>query len=317
MPIALLSVSDKTDIVELARGLASRGFSLVSTGGTAQVLTAAGLHVTSVSELTGFPEMMDGRVKTLHPAIHAGILARRDRPDDIAALAAARHRPHRRRRRQSVSVCGDGPAGRTSTSTTLVEQIDIGGPSLVRAAAKNFRDVLVVVDPRDYRGLLAAIDEGPTLALRVDLMRRAFAHTAEYDETIARTLGDVKVRGEGFEPFASPAERSRDVLQLSLSKIQDLRYGENPHQRAAWYRTSAAASGLGRATVLQGMELSYTNLLDLDAAMRIVLEFDVPAAAVVKHTNPCGVAIGRDDRRRVRAGARRGPSERVRRRLSR
>jgi phosphoribosylaminoimidazolecarboxamide formyltransferase/IMP cyclohydrolase len=325
MPRALLSVSNKTGIVDLGRGLARRGFTLISTGGTARELSAAGLAVGSVSDLTGFPEMMGGRLKTLHPAVHGGILARRNRPDDLAAIASQGIDPI------DVVVVNLYPFAETAkrpgvTFDDLVEQIDIGGPSLVRAAAKNFRDVLVVVDPSDYPRLLAAIDEGPTPAFRFGLMRRAFAHTAEYDGAIARALAGVEVRGDRFERPVSPSDAAPAALPLSLSKIRDLRYGENPHQRAAWYResyggsgfppslrfaevrdpagalaeaagaergdASRAFSGFGDATLLQGKELSYTNLIDLDAAARIVLEFDVPAAAVVKHTNPCGVAIG-------------------------
>jgi phosphoribosylaminoimidazolecarboxamide formyltransferase/IMP cyclohydrolase len=172
----------------------------------------------------------------------------------------------------------------------LVEEIDIGGPSLVRAAAKNFRGVLVVVDPADYERLLAALDEGPSLGLRFDLMRKALAHTAAYDTAISQTLAEVSVNGADFERAPSGPLGTR--ASLSLEKIRDLRYGENPHQRAAWYGAGASASGLGAATILQGKELSYTNLLDLDAASRIALEFDEPAAVVIKHTNPCGAAIG-------------------------
>src|SRR6185369_8449707 len=180
MPRALLSVSDKTGIVDFGRGLAARGFELVSTGGTARVLTDAGLTVTGVSDLTGFPEMMDGRVKTLHPALHGGILARRDHPDDLAALE--RHGLGL----VDIVVVNLYPfvkaaANPATPFDALVEEIDIGGPSLVRAAAKNFRGVMVVVDPADYHGLLQAIDEGPTLRFRFDLMRKALAHTAAYD----------------------------------------------------------------------------------------------------------------------------------------
>ena len=187
MPRALLSVSDKTGIVDLGRGLAARGFELVSTGGTARALADAGLAVTSVSDLTGFPEMMDGRVKTLHPALHGGILARRDRPDDLAALA--RHGIGL----VDVVVVNLYPFAKAASNPAtpfdaLVEEIDIGGPSLVRAAAKNFRGVLVVVDPADYPRLLAALDETPSVAFRFELMLKAFAHTAEYDTTIATTL---------------------------------------------------------------------------------------------------------------------------------
>src|SRR5215468_2377216 len=194
MSRALISVSDKTGVVELARGLASRNYEIVSTGGTARTLADAGLRVTNVSEITGFPEMMDGRVKTLHPALHGGILARRDRPDDLAALE--RHAIGL----VDVVVVNLYPFAKAAANPAtpfdgLVEEIDIGGPSLVRAAAKNFRDVLVVVDPRDYDEVLAALDRksGPSLALRFDLARRAIAHTAAYDTTIASTLTEFRV----------------------------------------------------------------------------------------------------------------------------
>jgi phosphoribosylaminoimidazolecarboxamide formyltransferase / IMP cyclohydrolase len=302
MPRALLSVSDKTGVVDLGRGLASRGFDLVSTGGTARALTGAGLPVVSVSALTGFPEMMDGRVKTLHPALHGGILARRDRPDDLAALDA-----HGLGLVDIVVVnlypFVKAAANPATPFDALVEEIDIGGPSLVRAAAKNFRGVLVVVDPADYPALLAALDNvpgGPTLAFRYELMRKAIAHTGAYDTAISATLATISLAGDRFERAAPAAPPGLGAsLDLRLEKIRDLRYGENPHQKAAWYRAAAdlasgfsRTGGLGAAEILQGKELSYTNLLDLDAAARIVLEFTEPAAAVIKHTNPCGVAIG-------------------------
>ena len=304
MPRALLSVSDKTGIVQFARGLAARGFELVSTGGTARALADAGLKVVAVSDVTGFPEMLDGRVKTLHPGIHGGILARRDHPGDLAAIARQGIQPI------DVVAVNLYPFAQTAAKPgipfdDLVEQIDIGGPSLVRAAAKNFRDVLVVVHPSDYPHVLTALDDGPTLEFRHGLMAKAFAHTAEYDATIAGTMVKatavdgrrIELRGPGASPAASRIELA-DPLELSAEKIRDLRYGENPHQIAAWYRPKGSAasgvpqSGLGAATILQGKELSYTNLLDLDAAARIVLEFSEPAAAVIKHTNPCGAAVG-------------------------
>jgi len=285
-------VSDKTGIVDLGRGLASRGFELVSTGGTARTLADAGLPVTNVSDVTGFPEMLDGRVKTLHPGLHGGILARRDRADDLAALA--KHGIGL----VDVVVVNLYPFVRAAANPetpfdALVEEIDIGGPSMVRAAAKNFRGVLVVVDPADYGQLLAALDAGPSLVFRFDLMRKALAHTAAYDTAISATLQTITVDGERFDrpaPSASP-----DHLGVSLRKVRDLRYGENPHQPAAWYAGGVGVgggAGFGGARVIQGKELSYTNLLDLDAAARIALEFEEPAATVIKHTNPCGTAIG-------------------------
>jgi phosphoribosylaminoimidazolecarboxamide formyltransferase/IMP cyclohydrolase len=291
-------------------------------------LADAGLPVTNVSDVTGFPEMMDGRVKTLHPKIHGGILARRDHADDLAS--AATHGIGL----VDLVVVNLYPFAETAKKPDvafdeLVEQIDIGGPSMVRAAAKNFRDVLVVVEPADYPQLLEVLDQTPSVAFRFELMRKALAHTAAYDTAIASTLGTIVVDGDRFDrrsrgtvevagtakavpyngaanavPYDSPAHAAPhdDTVEISLEKIQDLRYGENPHQKASWYRPSfahaghrvsgAEAAGLGNATILQGKELSYTNLLDLDAAARIVLEFDEPAAVVIKHTNPCGAATG-------------------------
>ena len=286
---ALLSVSDKAGLIDLGRALAGRGVELVSTGGTARALAAAGLPVTAVSDVTGFPELLDGRVKTLHPAVHGGILARRGRPDDLEAIGAQGIQPI------DLVVVNLYPFARTAASAAtfgeLVEQIDVGGPSMVRAAAKSFEDVLVVVDPADYGRVLAALgaDGGPDRRLRFELARKAFAHTAAYDATIAAALDAVDTSGPDFTrtPFVL-AGTIPDCLAVRASKVRNLRYGENPHQPAALY--SDDAWGFGRARVLQGKALSFTNLLDLDAAARLVLEFDEPAAAVVKHTNPCGVA---------------------------
>jgi len=290
MPRAILSVSDKTGLVEFARGLSARGFELISTGGTARTLTDHGVTVMGVSDVTGFPEMMDGRVKTLHPRIHGGILARRASPDDLAAASA-----------HGIGlidlVCVNlYPFAQTATKPDvafddLIEQIDIGGPSLVRAAAKNFRDVLVVVSPDNYPGVLAALDNdgGPALAFRFELARRAFAHTANYDTAIASTLAAIRVDGTDFLRDVHTASFAPPDLMIRARKLRDLRYGENPHQPAAWYAVEPSAA-FGAPEVLQGKELSFTNLLDLDAAARIVLEFDEPAACVIKHTNPCGAA---------------------------
>jgi phosphoribosylaminoimidazolecarboxamide formyltransferase / IMP cyclohydrolase len=301
MPRALLSVSDKTGIVDLGRGLAARGFELLSTGGTARALAEAGLRVTNVADVTGFPEMMDGRVKTLHPNIHGGILARRDHPDDLRAIAEHGIHPI------DLVVVNLYPFAETARKPgvafdELVEQIDIGGPSMVRAAAKNFRDVLVVVDPGDYYRLLDAIDKGPWLQFRFDLMRKAIEHTAAYDAQIADTLRTFALRDDQFVParVVPPGFSvfTPDMtLEISLGSAHVLRYGENPHQKGAWYRTRGHGRPRGRggfadSVVVQGKELSYTNLLDLDAAARIVLEFAEPAAAVIKHSNPCGAAIG-------------------------
>jgi phosphoribosylaminoimidazolecarboxamide formyltransferase / IMP cyclohydrolase len=292
MARALLSVSDKDGIVDFARALAARGFEIVSTGGTARALASRGVRVVSVSEVTGFPEMMDGRVKTLHPKIHGGILARRGRADDLAAieqhgiglidLVAVNLYPF-------AAVAAD-PA---SPVDALFEEIDIGGPSLVRAAAKNFRDVLVVVSPADYSVVIDELDRtgGPRDEFRLMLARKAFAHTAAYDTEIATVLSGVTAGPGGFVREGTAPGSLPERLVVGLRKLRDLRYGENPHQRAAWYESEAAARE-GSITIAQGKEPSFTNLLDLDAAARIVCEFDEPAAVVVKHTNPCGAATG-------------------------
>jgi phosphoribosylaminoimidazolecarboxamide formyltransferase/IMP cyclohydrolase len=290
MPRALLSVSDKSGLVEFARALATRGFDLVSTGGTARALQQAGLVVVSISDVTGFPEMMDGRVKTLHPRVHGGILARRGRPEDLASAAE-----HQITLIDLVVVnlypFVKAASNPDTTFDGLIEEIDIGGPSLVRAAAKNFGDVLVVVSPEDYAAVLEQLGrpDGPTREFRFDLARKAFAHTGRYDTAIASTLETVSTGPDGFVR-AAPAELP-ESLAINLRKVRDLRYGENPHQAAAWYADDPP-TGLGASTMLQGKELSYTNLLDLDAAVRIVLEFSEPAAALIKHTNPCGAATG-------------------------
>jgi phosphoribosylaminoimidazolecarboxamide formyltransferase/IMP cyclohydrolase len=279
---AILSVSDKTGLNSFAKGLVDRGVQLVSTGGTAKALADAGLPVTGVSDVTGFPEMMDGRVKTLHPKIHGGILARRHRPDDLAAIES-----------QGVELVdlvvvnlypfAKAAANPETPFDELVEQIDIGGPSLLRAAGKNFRDVLVVVDPADYPRVLDGLNQpgGPSLAFRFELMQKAFAHTAEFDALIAQTLKTIACDGGEFRRGAAAAAAQRKTL----------RYGENPHQKAEWLQ-SVAPGTAGEWAVHQGKELSYTNLLDVDAALRIVLEFTEPAATVIKHTNPCGTATG-------------------------
>jgi phosphoribosylaminoimidazolecarboxamide formyltransferase/IMP cyclohydrolase len=289
MPRALLSVSDKTGLLPLARALASRGYQLVSTGGTARTLEGAGVSVTGISDVTGFPEIMDGRVKTLHPAVHGGILARRGRSDDMATLGRHNITPI------DLVVVNLYPFAKVAATPdvafdALVEEIDIGGPSMVRSAAKNFRDVLVVVDPGDYDLVLAELERpgGPSPELRFDLARKAFAHTAAYDSAIAGTLAEFSA--PSFARVSAPSV-TPSQLTLGLRKIKELRYGENPHQPAAWYAVDPAF-GLGAAQVLQGKELSFTNLLDLDSAARIALEFSEPAAAVIKHTNPCGAAVG-------------------------
>src|SRR3954466_4928665 len=288
MPRALLSVSDKTGLIEFARGLIQRGFELVSTGGTARLLADARLPVINISAVTGFPEMMDGRVKTLHPMVHGGILARRDRPDDLAAATT-----------HGIALIDvvvvnlyhfmKAAANPALPFEALVEEMRLGGPSLVRAAAKNFPHVLVVVSPDDYPAVLSELDRpgGPSTPFRFDLARKAFAHTASYDTAIAATLATVTVADNVFS--RPPAAGLPAVLSLGLRKVRDLRYGENPHQPAAVYEGFSAYPG---GSLLQGKELSYTTLLDLDAAARIVIDFAERAAAVIKHTNPCGAATG-------------------------
>jgi phosphoribosylaminoimidazolecarboxamide formyltransferase/IMP cyclohydrolase len=288
MPRALLSVSDKSGLVEFARALATRGFDLVSTGGTARALQQAGLAVVNISDVTGFPEMMDGRVKTLHPLVHGGILARRGRADDLASAAA-----HNITLIDLVVVNLYPFVKAASNPDTpfegLIEEIDIGGPSLVRAAAKNFADVLVVVSPEDYTAVLEQLARpgGPTLEFRFELACRAFQHTSNYDGAIASTLSLYSVHDDAsFVKITPPPEQVPGEFVFHLHKSRDLRYGENPHQKAGFYESTL--------DLLQGKELSFTNLLDLDAAQRSVAEFTEPAAVVIKHTNPCGAATGED-----------------------
>ena len=283
---ALLSVSDKTGIVEFAKGLHARGITLLSTGGTASALTKTGLPVTEVGQHTGFPEMLDGRVKTLHPKIHGGILARRDIPEHIKALAdhdiatidlvVVNLYPFRE------TVARDG-----CTLDDAIENIDIGGPSMVRAAAKNWKHVGVVVEPADYPALLSALDEHHKVlpeAMRFDLARKAFAHTAAYDGAIANWLTARNEEGV--------AEDFPQSFHYHGVRVQALRYGENPHQKAAFYRDETPAAGsLSTFTLLQGKALSYNNLADSDAAWECVKALPSFACVIVKHANPCGVAI--------------------------
>ena len=282
---ALLSVSDKHGILDLARGLSSMGWEIVSTGGTARALAEAGVSVRDVSSVTGFPEMLDGRVKTLHPKVHGGLLGIRDNPshrDQMAAhgiepidLVAVNLYPF------EAAIAKPG-----ATLDEAIENIDIGGPAMLRSAAKNFRDVIVLVDPGDYAGVLAEIQKTGDLpeAARYELARKVFAHTGRYDALIASYLERQGAVGTGEMP---------SLLTLQFEKIQGLRYGENPHQRAAFYRDmTPAAPSIAAARALQGKELSFNNVLDADSALALVLEFDAPAAAIIKHNNPCGVATG-------------------------
>jgi phosphoribosylaminoimidazolecarboxamide formyltransferase / IMP cyclohydrolase len=270
----LLSVTDKTGIAEFARGLAALGAELVSTGGTARLLRESGIPVTEVSEVTRFPEMLDGRVKTIHPAIAAGMLAMRDRPEHMQALAQHGIAPI-----DMVVVnlyrFEDIAARADATLEELIENIDIGGPTMIRAAAKNYQDVAVVVSPCDYAPILEELRAHGTLSHDTHwrLARKAFRTTAGYDAAISARL----------ETGATPAE-----LNIRAPKLMDLRYGENPHQSAALY--GRRGEGVAGAEQLHGKELSYNNLVDLDAAWQLVCEFEHPAAAIIKHTNPCGCA---------------------------
>jgi phosphoribosylaminoimidazolecarboxamide formyltransferase/IMP cyclohydrolase len=286
---ALISVSDKTGIVDFARGLAGFGVGLISTGGTARLLTDAGLKVTEVAQHTGFPEMLDGRVKTLHPKIHAGILARRDVPAHMAALRSAGIPMI------DLVVVNLYPFRATvaraeCTLEEAIENIDIGGPAMVRSAAKNYQHVAVVTDPADYASVLkemASAHGAVGAETRFRLAQKAFSHTAAYDGAISNYLTALDAAGRRAD---FPAR-----LNLQFDLIQELRYGENPHQNAAFYRDLDPAPGsLGDYVQLQGKELSYNNIGDADAAWECVKTFDQPACVIVKHANPCGVAVGSD-----------------------
>jgi len=288
--LALLSVSDKTGLIELARSLVDEfGFDLISSGGTAQALKDAGLPVTKVSDYTGSPEILGGRVKTLHPRIHGGILARRDVAQDLSDLDAQQIRPI------DLVVVNLYPFEQTIakpnvTLAEAIEQIDIGGPALLRASAKNYAHLTVLCSPSQYEDYLQELRNNhgeSSLSFRQSAALRAFQHTGSYDRAIATYLEEQE---------AGESEELPATFTLSGQQLQFLRYGENPHQPAAWYQSGVAASGWAAATKLQGKELSYNNLVDLEAARRIIAEFanpqSLPAAAILKHTNPCGAALG-------------------------
>ncbi|MGH7963339.1 MAG: bifunctional phosphoribosylaminoimidazolecarboxamide formyltransferase/IMP cyclohydrolase [Candidatus Binatia bacterium] len=280
---ALISVSDKRGLVEFARGLTALGIEILSTGGTAKALTDAGVPVVPVEDFTGFPEMLDGRVKTLHPKIHAGILHRRDDPSHRQTMAAHGLKPI------DLVVVNLYPFEQTvarpdCSFADAVENIDIGGPSLLRATAKNHADVGVVVDPDDYPAVLEALHTHGALSLehKLSLAKKAFRLTARYDGVIADYLGSLD--GEKRVPFG-------ETLHLQYVKAQDLRYGENPHQVAAFYRHSEIHEPcIANARQLQGKELSFNNIVDANATLELLKEFDEIAAVAIKHTNPCGVA---------------------------
>ena len=279
---AILSVSKREGLVDFARALHRAGFELVSTGGTGQHLADAGLPVTQVADVTGFPEMLDGRVKTLHPKIHGGILARRDLPDHRDQLARHDIAPI------DFVVVNLYPFVETVsrdgvTLQDALENIDIGGPTLIRAAAKTFPDVAVVVDPSDYGWIAERLDAAAELSHeeRRELARKAFQHVAWYDTAVAGYLGD------GARPAG-------DEITVGYTRLAELRYGENPHQEASVYADALSSGGIVRAEQLHGGAMSFTNFLDADAAWGVVSDFDEPAAAVIKHTNPCGLAVHED-----------------------
>lgn len=288
---ALLSVSDKAGILEFAQALSSRGVELLSTGGTARLLADAGLAVTEVSDYTGFPEMMDGRVKTLHPKVHGGILGRRGQDDAIMAqhnispidMVVVNLYPF------AQTVAREG-----CSLEDAVENIDIGGPTMVRSAAKNHKDVAIVVSSGDYDAIIAEMDaheNGLTLETRFDLAIKAFEHTAAYDSMIANYFGSLVPAYHGDRN--QPAGRFPRTLNLNFIKKQDMRYGENSHQDAAFYiEENITEASVATARQVQGKALSYNNIADTDAALECVKEFSEPACVIVKHANPCGVATG-------------------------
>jgi len=292
---ALISVSDKTGVLEFAQGLAAQGVKLLSTGGTAKMLRDAGLAVTEIGDYTGFPEMLDGRVKTLHPKVHGGILARRDLPEHLATieqhgiptidLVCVNLYPF------AATIAKAGV-----TLADAIENIDIGGPAMVRSSAKNYAGVAIVTDPEDYAPLLAEMKANGgalQLATRFGLAKKAFTHTARYDSMIANWLTGLDEGAEAKPEAAAPTPSIFPAkLQLAFDRVETLRYGENSHQSAAFYRdTNPVAGSIAAYTQLQGKELSYNNIGDSDAAWECVKTFDVPACVIVKHANPCGVAI--------------------------
>src|SRR5258708_3466700 len=284
---ALVSVSDKSGLAEFARGLARFKIKILSTGGTARLLAEQGLAVTEVADYTGFPEMLDGRVKPRHPRLYAGILARRDSPAHLAAIKAAGIEPI------DLVVVNLYPFARTvaqpnCTLAEAIENIDVGGPTMLRAAAKNYSGVAVVTDPSDYSKVLAEMEErGGALSVgtRFALAQKAFAQSAAYEAAIGNYLTGLASDGK-VAPFP-------ERLTLQFEKVQDLRYGENPHQAAAFYRDGdPTPGGIAGYIQIQGKELSYNNIADADAAWECVKTFDQPACVIVKHANPCGAAIG-------------------------
>ena len=293
---AILSVTDKTGLIEFARKLASIGVELISTGGTAKLLRESGVAVKDISELTGFPEMLDGRVKTLHPKVHGGILHVRGNEAHRKAVAEHGIQPI------DMVVVNLYAFEKTAAKPgahfeEIVENIDIGGPSMVRSAAKNFQDVAIVTSPSDYESLAAELeDNGGELSLKTKwgLAQKAFATTAAYDAAIASSLEKIGVDDAGhFDISGLKSETLPQILRISDRKVMDLRYGENPHQKAALY-SDGGTTGVANGKQLQGKELSYNNIVDLQAAWDLASEFEEPFCAIIKHTNPCGSAVGRD-----------------------
>ena len=287
---AILSVTDKTGLVDFARKLAALDIELISTGGTARLLRDSGIRVKDISELTGFPEMLDGRVKTLHPKVHGGILHRRENAAHRAAVAEHGIQPI------DMVVVNLYAFERTAAKPEvhfeeLIENIDIGGPSMIRSAAKNFHDVAVVTSPADYDAIAAELSNSGgelSTATKWCLAQKAFATTAAYDSAIASTLGQIS-----SDHFKIPSQSGfPQVLRLSFNKVMDLRYGENPHQRAAMY-SDGSGNGVANGRQIQGKELSYNNIVDMQAAWELAQEFEGPVCAIIKHTNPCGTATGK------------------------
>ncbi|ENG6090770.1 TPA: bifunctional phosphoribosylaminoimidazolecarboxamide formyltransferase/IMP cyclohydrolase [Vibrio parahaemolyticus] len=291
---ALISVSDKTGIVEFAQALAERGVDILSTGGTARLLAEQGIAVTEVSDYTGFPEMMDGRVKTLHPKVHGGVLGRRGQDDDVMAK-------HGINPIDMVVVnlypFAETVAKEDCTLADAVENIDIGGPTMVRSAAKNHKDVTIVVNASDYDRVIAemdANDKSLTLETRFDLAIAAFEHTAAYDGMIANYFGTM-VQSYGENKEGDEESKFPRTFNQQFEKKQDMRYGENSHQAAAFYvEANPQEASVSTARQIQGKALSYNNIADTDAALECVKEFNEPACVIVKHANPCGVALGKD-----------------------
>ena len=289
---ALISVSDKTGLVEFAKELAAMNVSILSTGGTAELLKKNGIAVTEVADYTGFPEMMDGRVKTLHPKVHGGILARRDMASHMDAIAK-----HGINTIDMVVVnlypFQQTVAKEDCTLEDAIENIDIGGPAMLRSAAKNYKDVAVVCDPADYADIIAEMkknDGSLSTDTKFELSKKTFSHTAQYDGAIANYMSSLKADKKHQNRKAYP-----EILNLQFEKVQDMRYGENPHQSAAFYREKDIEPGtLASYRQLQGKELSYNNISDADAAWECVKNFDEPACVIIKHANPCGVAVGKD-----------------------